>query len=137
MLRILVDRRRAIGEKHTYKTNQLHALVLELIPGGAKRDLSAAQARRLLGSLRPRDVVGKTRKRVAMELVDLERIYARTKAANKELLALLAEVDTTLLALHGIGSSGAARLAGEVGDIARPAPCVNRGGRSMVPREDL
>jgi hypothetical protein len=26
VLRILVDRRRAIGEKHTYKTNQLHPL---------------------------------------------------------------------------------------------------------------
>ena len=69
VLRILVDRRRAIGEEHTYKINQLHALVLELIPGGAKRDLSPAQARRLLASVRPRDVVGKTRKRVAMELV--------------------------------------------------------------------
>ncbi|GAA2743045.1 IS110 family transposase [Terrabacter aerolatus] len=120
VLRILVDRRRAIGEEHTYKVNQLHALVLELIPGGAKRDLSAAQARRLLASVRPRDVVGKTRKRVAMELVvDLERIYARKKAANKELLALLADVDTTLLGLHGIGPSGAARLLAEVGDITR------------------
>jgi transposase len=120
VLRILVDRRRAIGEEHTYKINQLHALVLELIPGGAKRDLSAAQARKILVSVRPRDVVGKTRKRVAMELVvDLERIYARKKAANKELLALLAEVDTTLLNLHGIGPSGAARLLAEVGDITR------------------
>jgi transposase len=120
VLRILVDRRRAIGEEHTYKTNQLHALVLELIPGGAKRDLSAAQARKILASVRPRDVVGKTRKRVAMELVvDLERIYARKKAANKELLTLLAQVDTTLLGLHGIGPSGAARLLAEVGDITR------------------
>ena len=68
--------------------------------------------------MRLRDLVGKTRKRVAMELVvDLERIYARKKSANKELLALLAEVDTTLLGLHGIGPSGAARLLAEVGDI--------------------
>src|SRR6476659_330888 len=37
VLRILVDRRRAIGEEHTYKINQLHALLLELIPGGAQR----------------------------------------------------------------------------------------------------
>jgi transposase len=48
VLRILVDRRRSIGEEHTYKVNQLHALVLELVPGGAKRDLSAAQARKIL-----------------------------------------------------------------------------------------
>lgn len=120
VLRILVDRRRAIGQEHTYKVNQLHALVLELVPGGAKRDLSAAQARKILATVRPRDVVGKTRKRVAMELVvDLERIYARKKAANKELAALLRDIDTTLTTLHGIGPSGAARLLVEVGDVTR------------------
>src|SRR5262245_64396130 len=90
VLRLLVDRRRALGEEHTRKVSQLHALLLELIPGGAKKDLSAAQARRLLATVRPRDVVGKTRKRVAMELVvDLEKIYARTKAADKELKQLV------------------------------------------------
>ena len=109
VLRILVDRRRSIGEEHTYKVNQLHALLLELIPGGAKRDLSAAQARKLLATVRPRDVVGKTRKRVAAELVtDLERLYDRKKAANKELTALLRDTGTTLTSLHGIGPSGAA-----------------------------
>jgi hypothetical protein len=46
VLRILVDRRRSLGEDHTRMTSQLHQLLLELIPGGAKKDLSAAQARR-------------------------------------------------------------------------------------------
>ena len=44
VLRILVDRRRSLGEEHTRKTCQLHGLLLELVPGGAKRSLSAAQA---------------------------------------------------------------------------------------------
>jgi len=88
LLRLLVDRRRRIGEEHTRMVCQLHQLLLELIPGGAKKDLSAAQARRLLAAIRPRDVVGRTRKQHAMELVvDLERIYQRKKAANKELIA--------------------------------------------------
>jgi len=43
VLRILADRRRSLGEDHTRMTSQLHQLLLELIPGGAKRDLSAAQ----------------------------------------------------------------------------------------------
>lgn len=68
VLRLLVDRRRSLGEEHTCKTSQLHHLLLELIPGGAKRDLSAAQAKALLATIRPRDVVGKTRRRVAAEL---------------------------------------------------------------------
>ena len=89
VLRLLVDRRRSLGEEHTRMVSQLHQLLLELIPGGAKRDLSAAQAKALLAKVRPRDVAGKTRRRVAAELVsDLERIYARKKAANKELTEL-------------------------------------------------
>lgn len=120
VLRLLVDRRRSLGEEHTRKTSQLHQLLLELIPGGAKRDLSAAQAKALLATIRPRDVVGKTRRRVAAELVaDLERIYARKKEANKELTELVKDTGTTLLDLHGIGPTGAARLLVEVGDITR------------------
>ena len=120
VLRILVDRRRSLGKEHTRKTSQLHLLLLELIPGGAKRDLSAAQAKALLAKVRPRDVVGKTRRRVAAELVaDLERIYARKKAANKELTELLRATHIGLLDLRGIGPTGAARLLVEVGDITR------------------
>ncbi len=120
VLRLLVDRRRSLGEEHTRKVSQLHALLLELLPGGAKKDLSAAQAKKLLATVRPRDVVGRTRKRVAAELVkDLELIYARKKAANKELTELVAATGTGLLDLHGIGPSGAARLLVEVGDVTR------------------
>jgi transposase len=120
VLRLLVDRRRRIGADHTRMVSQLHQLLLQLIPGGAKRDLSAAQARVLLAGVRPKDVAGKTRKRVAMELVvDLERVYARKKAANKELVALVKQTGTALLNLHGVGPSGAARLLVEVGDITR------------------
>ena len=120
VLRILVDRRRSLGEDHTRMVSQLHHLLLELIPGGAKKDLSARQARALLATVRPRDAAGKTRRRVAAELIsDLERVYARKKAANKELTDLVAATGTGLLNLNGIGLSGAARLLVEVGDITR------------------
>jgi transposase len=120
VLRILVDRRRSLGEDHTRMVCQLHQLLLELIPGGAKKDLSAAQAKALLAKVRPRDAIGKARRRVAAELiVDLERVYHRKKAANKELKELVAETGTSLMDLNGIGPSGAARLLVEVGDITR------------------
>jgi transposase len=120
VLRVLVDRRRSLGDDHTRMIAQLHHLLLQLIPGGAKKDLSAAQAKALLATVRPRDAAGKARRRVAAELIaDLERVYQRKKAANKELEALLAETGTSLLALTGIGPSGAARLLVEVGDITR------------------
>jgi transposase len=120
VLRLLADRRRQLGEEHTRKVSQLHALLLELIPGGAKKALSAAQAKQLLTKVRPREVAGKTRRRLAAELIgDLERIYARKKDADKELRELVAATGTGLLDLHGIGPSGAARLLVEVGDITR------------------
>jgi transposase len=100
--------------------SQLHQLMLELIPGGAKKNLSAAQAKALLAKVRPRDAAGKARRRVAAELIaDLERVYQRSKAADKELKELVAATGTTLMDLHGIGPSGAARLLVEVGDITR------------------
>jgi transposase len=120
LLRILADRRRSLGEDHTRMVAQLHQLLLELIPGGAKKSLSAAQAKAMLATVRPRDAVGKARRRVAAELIsDLERIYRRSKNADKELKELVAATGTTLMDLHGIGPSGAARLLVEVGDITR------------------
>jgi transposase len=120
LLRVLADRRRALGEDHVRMTAQLHQLLLELIPGGAKKDLSAAQAKVLLASVRPRDAVGKARRRVAAELIaDLERVYQRSKAADKELKQALAETGTHLIDMEGIGPYGAARLLVEVGDITR------------------
>ena len=120
ILRILVDRRRCLGEDHTRMVAQLHQLLLELIPGGANKDLSAAQAKALLAKIRPRDAAGKTRRRVAAELIsDLERVYQRKKAANKELTELVKATGTSLMDLHGIGPCGAARLLVEAGDITR------------------
>jgi transposase len=70
--------------------------------------------------VRPKDAAGKTRKRVALELVvDLERLYRRKKGANKELIGLVKATGTESPGLHGIGPSGAARLLVEVGDITR------------------
>jgi transposase len=120
VLRVLADRRRALGEDHTRMICQLHQLLADLIPGGAKKALSAAQARALLGRIRPRDPAGQARRRVAAELIsDLERIYQRKKAADKELTTALKATGTTLMSLEGIGPSGAARLLVEVAGIAR------------------
>ncbi len=120
MLRILADRRRALGEDHTRMICQLHQLLPELIPGGAKKALSAAQAKALLATVRPRDAAGKARRRVAAELIsDLERLCQRKKSADTELRDLLKATGTTVTSLNGIGPSAAARLLVEAGDITR------------------
>ena len=117
---LLVDRRDELGRARTQTLNRLHRLLLELFPGGAKRFLSASQARALIATTRPRDIVGRTRRRLAVELVtELEAIDRKIKTAEKDLAALVTDRGSTLLELHGIGASGAARLLADVGDIHR------------------
>jgi transposase len=118
--RLLADRRDQLGRTRTDVVNRLHTLLLELVPGGAKKDLSAQQARALLATVRPRDVVGKTRRWLASELIhELAVIDKKIKIAKQELTELVGTTGSRLLDLHGIGPSGAARLLGDVGDIRR------------------
>lgn len=89
-------------------------------PGRGQENLLAAPAKALLAKVRPRNAAGRARRRVAAELIsDLERIYRRTKEADNELKELVAATGTTLMDLHGIVPSGAARLLVEVGDVTR------------------
>jgi transposase len=119
-LRLLADRRDELGAARTLTVNRLHRLLTELVPGGAKRFLSAAQAKALLAGVQPTDVVAATRRDLAAELVtELETIDARIKTARRQLAELVKATGSTLLALNGIGPSGAARLLGDIGDVAR------------------
>jgi transposase len=64
--------------------------------------------------------VGKTRRRLTVELItELEIIDKKMKSADKDLRELVITRGSTLLDLHGIGPSGAARLLADVGDIHR------------------
>jgi transposase len=119
-LRLLVDRRDQLGRARTETVSRLHHLLLELVPGGAKKFLSAQQARALLNTVRPRDIVGKTRRWLASELIhELTVIDKKIKVANDELTDLVDSTGSTLQDLTGIGPSGAARLLGDSGDISR------------------
>jgi transposase len=117
---MLVDRRDELGRARTQTINRLHRVLLELFPGGAKQFLSSHQARALIATIKPRDIVGKTRRRLAVELIgELEGIDKKIKAAEKDLKELVIARGSTLMDLHGIGPSGAARLLSDVGDIRR------------------
>lgn len=119
-LGMLADRRDELGRARTDTVNRLHRLLLELLPGGAKKFLSATQARKLVATVKPRDPAGKVRRRLTVELIgELETIDRKIKSADKELRQLIAEHGSTLTDLYGIGPAGAARLLADVGDIHR------------------
>jgi transposase len=117
---MLAERRDELGRARTQTVNRLHRLLLELFPGGAKRFLSARQARALIATVRPRDLPGQTRRRLAKELIgELEAIDKKIKSVHRELTGLVTARGSTLLELTGIGPSSAARLLADVGDIHR------------------
>jgi transposase len=119
-LRLLVDRRDELSRRRVQALNRLHRLLAELIPGGAKRDLSALQAKALLASVRPRDVAGRTRRRMAAEeLADLVVVDAKLKALKKELREAVLARGSHLMDLYGVGPAGAARILVDVGHVAR------------------
>jgi transposase len=119
-VRLVADRRDELGRARTQTINRVHRLLLDLVPGGAKRSLSTAQARALLNTVRPRDLVGRTQRQLASELItELAGIDKKIKAADAQLIELLAQTGSTLQQLHGIGPSGAARLIADIADIAR------------------
>jgi transposase len=119
-LRLLADRRDELGAARTVTINRLHRLLVELVPGGAKKALTARQARALLVAVPARDVVTETRRQLAADLVnELEVIDTRIKTAKKQLAVLVAETGSGLMQLNGIGPSGAARLLGDIGDVSR------------------
>lgn len=80
-IRMLADRYTELSRRRIQTVNRLHRLIAELVPGTRKKDLSAQQGKAILATVRPRDVAGRTRRRMAVEEVaDLVRVDAQIKA---------------------------------------------------------
>src|SRR3954447_9753506 len=119
-LRMLTDRREALTRRRIQTVDRLQALLAELLPGQAKRDITTGQAKAMLGSVRPRDIAGKTRRRIAAEeLAELIAVESKIKKATAELKAMVLARDSRLMELHGVGAVVAARILADVGDVAR------------------
>ena len=120
VLRMLADRRNILTRRCVATVDRLQAMLAELLPGQAKRDITTGQAKAMLASVRPRDLVGKTRRRIAAEgLADLIVIETKMKKATAELKAMVLARDSRLMEHHGIGPVVTARILADVGDVAR------------------
>jgi transposase len=119
-LRLLSDRRTELVKARTGTVNRLHRLLMDLIPAGVPRKLTARGAKALLGTVRPRDIAGRTRRRLAADLIDdVATLDRKIKALDKELAAAVTATGTTLTDIVGVGPVTAALILGEVGDVRR------------------
>jgi transposase len=119
-LRMLTDRRDELVRLRVQTVNRLQRLLAELVPGQHKPDLTALQAKAMLARVRPRDIAGKTRRRIAAEeLADLVAVEAKIKRLRAELKTVVIARGSRLMDIDGVGPVVAARVLADVGDIAR------------------
>lgn len=120
VLRMLSDRRDDLVTERTRALNRLHVLLRDLVPGGAKRNLSADDAAKLLRSVKPCASAACARRQLACDLItDLRRLDRQIAELERRVRAAVKEACTTLTKLFGVGPILAAKIIGQVGTIAR------------------
>lgn len=119
-LRLMSERRADLVRTRTATVNHLHQLLMELIPAGAQQKLTASKAKALLATIRPRDIAGRTRRQLAVDLVeDVTALDRKLKDLDKRLREAVEATGTTLTDIKGVGVATAAMVLGEVGDVRR------------------
>lgn len=119
-LRLLSNRRHELVAERTRTVCRLHRDLVNLIPGGAPRDLTAKKAKEALSRIRPRDEVGRLRRRLAADqLGELVAVDKRLVEVERQIKEVVAATPTGLVRIFGVGPITTARILGEVGDVAR------------------
>jgi transposase len=94
--------------------------VRELVPGGVRKEITAAHAARILEAAEPAAAVEITRRELASDfLEDLRRIDTQMSQAKKKLAAAVKVSGTTLTEVFGVGPVIAAIVLAEVQDVSR------------------
>ena len=120
VLHLLTKRRQDLVAARIQTINRLHRLLMDLVPGGARRNLTAKRAAALLAAVAPAGGSAVTRWQLAGELVaDVRHLEERIADVEARIKAAVAEANTSLLELFGVGPVLAARFLGEVGDVRR------------------
>jgi transposase len=119
-LRLLSDRRDDIVSARTRTKNRLHVLLRDLVPGGARTELSYAAAAAFLTKVRSITAADRQRKVIARQLLaDIRRADTQLKELAKTIEEAVSLSRSTLPQVQGIGFILAAKIIGHAGDITR------------------
>lgn len=120
VLRLLAKRNKDIGNQRIRLVCRMHALLIELDPGGMTKEMYASDVDRFLAELTPATPTEQIRFDLAVELLDdIRRLDAQLKASHKRIRTAVTASGTTLTDVFGIGPIIAAMLIGFSGDISR------------------
>jgi transposase len=120
VLALLDEHRGNVVVQRTRLINQLHALLRDLIPGGAPTDLTATTASQMLARVRPSGPAETIRKQLARDLVvDIRAADQRLKTLTAQIAAAVASTGSRLTDVDGVGPVVAGRLLGRTGRASR------------------
>ena len=120
VLKLLAKRHRDLARMKSKASCRLHALLMELSPGGMAKEMTVTRANDILDRVIVDSPTTESRVAVAHEFVDDIALYEQQmKASRKRLRPAVAASGTSLVEIRGVGVVGAALILGHVDDVSR------------------
>jgi transposase len=121
---LLEERRANLAAQRVRVANQLHAVLRDLVPGGAALAITAKSASTMLRMVRPVSPCEKVRKHLAQDLVrDLRTVDVLLSDIERRMSDALDDHGSELRRVDGVGAVTAVRLIGRTGPASRfPTP---------------
>jgi transposase len=117
---LLEERRANLAAQRVRVAKQLHAMLRDLVPGGAELAITAKSSAAMLRSVRPASACERTRKDLAQDLVrDLRAVDASLADIERRMAAALDDHGSRLREIDGVGAVTAVRLIGRTGPASR------------------
>jgi len=120
VLKVWSKRHRDLGRTRNQVACRLHAVLCDLVPGGHAKEISAAQAARMLEQVTPSGAAELARAELAAGfLADLRHVDAQLSQASKKLAAAVKGSGTTLTEIFGVGPVNAGTVIGDAAEVSR------------------
>jgi transposase len=120
VLKVWSKRHRDLARLRNQVACRLHAVLCDLVPGGHQKEISAAQAARILEQASPSGAVDQARAELAAEfLEDMRHLDAQLRGTRKKLAAAVRASGTTLTEVFGVGPVIAGTIIGDIADVSR------------------
>lgn len=120
VLAVLARRNKQLSASRTRTVCRLHAVIRELVEGGAALKLKADKAEKVLADFVPATADQVARHQVALDhLEDLRRLDAQITEHHERIRDAVAAANTTVTDIRGVGAVVAAMVIGYTGDVTR------------------
>jgi transposase len=120
VLKVWSKRHRDLARLRNQVACRLHAVLCDVVPGGHSKEISAAQAARILEQASPSGAVDQARAELAAEFLDdMRRLDAQLRETRKKLAAAVRASGTTLTEVLGVGPVIAGTIIGDIDDLSR------------------